>query len=113
MLNNHGAMLHHGFRADDGDDLLEIAERATVDGVHVGKGFGQGAVALDVGARDQAELHRRAFNRTRRLALQVRKHLEELNLTTWVKTSGRTGASRSVCRAVSISKCQPSTSVTA
>ena len=39
----------------------------------------------------EPELHRRAFNRTRKLALQVRKQLEELNLTTWVKTSGRTG----------------------
>jgi bifunctional non-homologous end joining protein LigD len=39
----------------------------------------------------EPELHRRAFNRTRRLALQVRTQLEALGLTTWVKTSGRTG----------------------
>jgi bifunctional non-homologous end joining protein LigD len=39
----------------------------------------------------EPELHRRAFNRTRKLALQVRTQLEELGLTTWVKTSGRTG----------------------
>jgi bifunctional non-homologous end joining protein LigD len=39
----------------------------------------------------EPELNRRAFNRTRRLALQVREHLESLGLATWVKTSGRTG----------------------
>jgi bifunctional non-homologous end joining protein LigD len=39
----------------------------------------------------EPELHRRAFNRTRKLALQVRKQLEGLGLTTYVKTSGRTG----------------------
>jgi bifunctional non-homologous end joining protein LigD len=39
----------------------------------------------------EPELHRRAFNRTRRLALQVREQLERLGLTTYVKTSGRTG----------------------
>ena len=39
----------------------------------------------------EPELHRRAFNRTRRLALQVREQLELLGLTTYVKTSGRTG----------------------
>jgi len=39
----------------------------------------------------EPELHRRAFNRTRKLALKVRTQLEELGLTTWVKTSGRTG----------------------
>jgi bifunctional non-homologous end joining protein LigD len=39
----------------------------------------------------EPELHRRAFNRTRQLALQVREELEGLGLSTWVKTSGRTG----------------------
>jgi bifunctional non-homologous end joining protein LigD len=39
----------------------------------------------------EPELHRRAFNRTRKLALQVREQLEAAGLTTWVKTSGRTG----------------------
>jgi len=39
----------------------------------------------------EPELHRRAFNRTRKLALQVREQLESLGLSTWVKTSGRTG----------------------
>ena len=39
----------------------------------------------------EPELHRRAFNRTRKLALQVRAQLETLGLSTWVKTSGRTG----------------------
>jgi bifunctional non-homologous end joining protein LigD len=39
----------------------------------------------------EPELHRRAFNRTRKLALQVRAQLEGLGLSTWVKTSGRTG----------------------
>ena len=39
----------------------------------------------------EPELHRRAFNRTRRLALQVREQLEGLGLSTYVKTSGRTG----------------------
>jgi bifunctional non-homologous end joining protein LigD len=39
----------------------------------------------------EPELHRRAFNRTRKLALQVREQLERLGLATWVKTSGRTG----------------------
>lgn len=39
----------------------------------------------------EPELHRRAFNRTRKLALQVRMQLESLGLSTWVKTSGRTG----------------------
>ena len=39
----------------------------------------------------EPELHRRAFNRTRKLALQVREQLERLGLSTWVKTSGRTG----------------------
>jgi bifunctional non-homologous end joining protein LigD len=39
----------------------------------------------------EPELHRRAFNRTRRLALQVREQLEALGLATYVKTSGRTG----------------------
>jgi len=40
---------------------------------------------------DEPELNRRAFNRTRALALRLRGMLEELNLNTWVKTSGRTG----------------------
>ena len=39
----------------------------------------------------EPELHRRAFNRTRRLALQVREQLTRLGLSTYVKTSGRTG----------------------
>jgi bifunctional non-homologous end joining protein LigD len=39
----------------------------------------------------EPELHRRAFNRTRKLALQVRDQLERLGLATYVKTSGRTG----------------------
>jgi bifunctional non-homologous end joining protein LigD len=39
----------------------------------------------------EPELHRRAFNRTRKLAFQVREQLERLGLTTYVKTSGRTG----------------------
>jgi bifunctional non-homologous end joining protein LigD len=39
----------------------------------------------------EPELHRRAFNRTRKLALTVREQLERLGLSTWVKTSGRTG----------------------
>jgi bifunctional non-homologous end joining protein LigD len=39
----------------------------------------------------EPELHRRAFNRTRKLALRVRERLEQLGLSTWVKTSGRTG----------------------
>jgi bifunctional non-homologous end joining protein LigD len=39
----------------------------------------------------EPELHRRAFNRTRKLALQVREQLEALGLATWVKTSGKTG----------------------
>ncbi len=39
----------------------------------------------------EPELHRRAFNRTRKLALQVREQLATLGLSTWVKTSGRTG----------------------
>jgi bifunctional non-homologous end joining protein LigD len=39
----------------------------------------------------EPELHRRAFNRTRKLALHVREQLERLGLSTWVKTSGRTG----------------------
>ena len=39
----------------------------------------------------EPELHRRAFNRTRKLAFQVREQLESLGLSTWIKTSGRTG----------------------
>ena len=39
----------------------------------------------------EPELHRRAFNRTRKLALRVREQLEGLGLSTYVKTSGRTG----------------------
>ncbi|HEX6107359.1 MAG TPA: non-homologous end-joining DNA ligase [Gemmatimonadales bacterium] len=39
----------------------------------------------------EPELHRRAFQRTRRLALRVHEDLERLGLETWVKTSGRTG----------------------
>jgi bifunctional non-homologous end joining protein LigD len=39
----------------------------------------------------EPELHRKAFNRTRKLAFQVRALLERLGLTTWIKTSGRTG----------------------
>ena len=40
---------------------------------------------------EEPELHRRAFQRTRDLALRVRDQLEKLELRTWVKTSGRTG----------------------
>jgi bifunctional non-homologous end joining protein LigD len=40
---------------------------------------------------EEPELHRRAFNRTRRLALELREMLRDLGLTTYVKTSGRTG----------------------
>jgi bifunctional non-homologous end joining protein LigD len=39
----------------------------------------------------EPELHRRAFNRTRSLALRIRDLLERLGFSTWVKTSGRTG----------------------
>jgi bifunctional non-homologous end joining protein LigD len=39
----------------------------------------------------EPELHRRAFNRTRKLALRVREELARLGLSTYVKTSGRTG----------------------
>lgn len=39
----------------------------------------------------EPELHRRAFQRTRTLALRVRDRLDRLGLETWVKTSGRTG----------------------
>jgi len=39
----------------------------------------------------EPELHRRAFNRTRKLALRVREQLAGLGLSTYVKTSGRTG----------------------
>jgi bifunctional non-homologous end joining protein LigD len=39
----------------------------------------------------EPELHRRAFNRTRKLALRVRDQLERLGLATYVKTTGRTG----------------------
>jgi bifunctional non-homologous end joining protein LigD len=40
---------------------------------------------------EEPELHRRAFQRTRALALRVHEELEKLGLETWVKTSGRTG----------------------
>jgi bifunctional non-homologous end joining protein LigD len=40
---------------------------------------------------EEPELHRRAFQRTRTLALRVRDDLERLGLRTWIKTSGRTG----------------------
>jgi len=40
---------------------------------------------------EEPELHRRAFARTRRLALRIRGILGELGLGTFVKTSGRTG----------------------
>src|SRR5882724_1601417 len=43
------------------------------------------------GRGEEPELHRRAFVRTRRLALHIRDVLEGLGLTTFVKTSGRTG----------------------
>jgi bifunctional non-homologous end joining protein LigD len=39
----------------------------------------------------EPELHRKAFNRTRTLALQLRELLEGLGLSTYIKTSGRTG----------------------
>jgi bifunctional non-homologous end joining protein LigD len=43
------------------------------------------------GRDEEPELHRRAFSRTRTLALHIRDILEGLGLTTFVKTSGRTG----------------------
>jgi len=43
------------------------------------------------GRGQEPELHRRAFNRTRRLALRIRDILGELGLVTFLKTSGRTG----------------------
>jgi bifunctional non-homologous end joining protein LigD len=43
------------------------------------------------GRGEEPELHRRAFARTRALALRVREMLGRLGLDTWVKTSGRTG----------------------
>jgi bifunctional non-homologous end joining protein LigD len=43
------------------------------------------------GRGEEPELHRRAFVRTRRLALHIREVLEGLGLTTFIKTSGRTG----------------------
>jgi bifunctional non-homologous end joining protein LigD len=43
------------------------------------------------GRGEEPELHRRAFARTRALALRVRDMLGRLGLSTWVKTSGRTG----------------------
>lgn len=43
------------------------------------------------GRGEEPELHRRAFQRTRTLALRVHEELARLGLETWVKTSGRTG----------------------
>ena len=43
------------------------------------------------GRGEEPELHRRAFTRTRGLALHIRGILEALGLTSFVKTSGRTG----------------------
>jgi bifunctional non-homologous end joining protein LigD len=43
------------------------------------------------GRGEEPELHRRAFARTRRLALRIREILEGLGLVTYIKTSGRTG----------------------
>ena len=43
------------------------------------------------GRGEEPELHRRAFARTRRLALRIREILEGLGLSTFIKTSGRTG----------------------
>ena len=40
---------------------------------------------------EEPELHRRAFNRTRDLALRIRELLAALGLELFVKTSGRTG----------------------
>ena len=43
------------------------------------------------GKGEEPELNRRAFTRTRTLALRIREILEGLGLRTFVKTSGRTG----------------------
>ncbi|MFL5548354.1 MAG: ATP-dependent DNA ligase, partial [Gemmatimonadales bacterium] len=43
------------------------------------------------GRGEEPELHRRAFVRTRQLAMHIRGVLEGLGLTTFIKTSGRTG----------------------
>ncbi|HUR93309.1 MAG TPA: hypothetical protein VMY76_01915 [Gemmatimonadales bacterium] len=43
------------------------------------------------GRGEEPELHRRAFTRTRGLALRIREILEGLGLVTYIKTSGRTG----------------------
>jgi len=43
------------------------------------------------GRGEEPELNRRAFTRTRSLALRIREILEGLGLRTFVKTSGRTG----------------------
>jgi bifunctional non-homologous end joining protein LigD len=43
------------------------------------------------GSGEEPELHRRAFARTRRLALRIREILDGLGLVTFIKTSGRTG----------------------
>jgi bifunctional non-homologous end joining protein LigD len=43
------------------------------------------------GRGEEPELHRRAFARTRGLALRIREILEGLGLVTFIKTSGRTG----------------------
>lgn len=40
---------------------------------------------------EEPQLHRRAFGRTRALALHIRELLDGLGLATFVKTSGRTG----------------------
>ncbi len=40
---------------------------------------------------EEPQLHRRAFARTRTLALRIRDLLDEMGLATYVKTSGRTG----------------------
>jgi bifunctional non-homologous end joining protein LigD len=43
------------------------------------------------GHGDEPELNRRAFTRTRTLALRIREILDGLGLRTFIKTSGRTG----------------------
>lgn len=43
------------------------------------------------GKGEEPELHRKAFTRTRSLALRLRDMLSQLGLDIWVKTSGRTG----------------------
>lgn len=113
LIANLATLLWLGQQAGLEIHLWMSRVAADTDGKRLGTGYGRSEAALDAsrlnypdylvvdldaylysGREDRGaepELHRRGFHRVRDVAFELRKVVEPLALTPYVKTSGRTG----------------------